>query len=477
MKRILSLFIGIMVLCSVILTGCSGGANKSSSTNSSTSGTVQDDSKRTYITVAIKADVTEENVIKLFKQGFEAKYPTYGIKYVKKITADYNKSIFDYSVTEFPDIIWAAGDNHAPVSAAGKFENLTPYFQKDSELKLDEKGLPVGYNTASFTATHFSSTDKNIWFMPRDFNQLVTFYNKALFDRAMKIDSTIKTPNDPSYYQNGKNGWNYQDYLDTCSKLRVIMDANKLKTTDDFNDSKLGISPDSFPSDAIVGWNVIAYTFVRGFGADVFDKSGNLTINTKEFKDASNALKSLVDKKFASKPSDGTNLFNRKKAAITFGVRPAVATAAASNIDVDFAPFPVLPVKHVVGSGCSGYAMSASSKNKEIAWSFLKYIISEEAQQKFGAMGAGCPVLNSLQENGDWKNFLSPSLNHKAFISNPDKAISVNFADMIKPEKQKNVTDEFVNYFYSLYLSNYGGKGSLDALITEYTAKLNTAKS
>jgi ABC-type glycerol-3-phosphate transport system substrate-binding protein len=111
--------------------------------------------------------------------------------------------------------------------------------------------------------------------------------------------------------------------------------------------------------------------------------------------------------------------------------------------NTDFVTFPVLPASDVVPGGCSGYAISAKSQYKELAWKFLQYISSKEGQELFGTGGDSVPVLKECIEdpNSSWRKYRPElNLNHEAFVYNADDE-NVNYFNRIDPHKALAATN------------------------------------
>ena len=65
---------------------------------------------------------------------------------------------------------------------------------------------------------------------------------------------------------------------------------------------------------------------------------------------------------------------------------------AASGLRFDVAPLPVSPTgKKAATGGGSGQGMAASSKNKDAAWEFLKFMLGPEAQLEHARGGRPSP--------------------------------------------------------------------------------------
>lgn len=445
MKKCLACLIAVLLLLSVFA-GCSGNTGDGEKV----------DPNRTQITVAMKNDPAEKLIMNAFKAAFEKENPDIQIIVETTVGTDYVQTVFNYAVSEFPDILWTSGDYHSTVSAAGKFENLRPYYDRDIP-DWEEK-----YHPASMSTTKINAADESIWFAPRDFNQLVVFYNKNAFESAQQLDPSIKDPNDPSYYENGRTGWTWAEFKDTVKKFRALQLAGSKGEALTRN------------SVAVLGgftWNVASYTILRGFGGDVFDEEGNVVMDSANAMRAYNEMIEFVKNNYTT---SNNAAFNNKLAAMEFGVRTNIISMEKLNFDV--APFPIMEVP-VIGSGCSGYAMSASCEHKEEAWKFLKFIISKEGQEIFGQTKASVPCLMELlyDENAAWRQS-TPDINNDAFVARSEDALNLNFASEVTPKNQSSVVQEYNNFFFSLNNEKkYQTEEGLASLISTYKQKIADA--
>ena len=418
------------------------------------------DPTRTQITVAIKNDSVEKKILTKLKTAFEAENSDVQIIIKASLGADYTKAIFNYSSTEFPDMIWASGDVHQPVSAAGKFQNLKEYFDRDFPDWETE------FSDTSMRSTHYSYDDDGIWFAPRDYNSLVIMYNKDIFANAISYDSTIKMPNDPSYYEGGKTGWTWEEFEETLRKFRVLIEDNNAKG--------YGLTRTSYPLVGQLNWNPVYYTLVKGFGGEIIDGI-TVKLDDSATRTALEKIRALGVDKLST---DASSAFTNKLAAMSVAVRTTVGGALASGLNVDVVPFPTIgdASSFKVGAGCSGYAMSASSEHKDEVWRFLKFMLSLEGQEIIGETQSIVPVRMELFDKADasWRTS-TPNINNDAFVSDYESALHLNFADHVAPNNQGAVYQDVTDFFYWLPQAKYSGDSGLNELISIYKTKLQNS--
>ncbi len=98
--------------------------------------------------------------------------------------------------------------------------------------------------------------------------------------------------------------------------------------------------------------------------------------------------------------------------------RPKVSACIDSEISLEFLPVPKMgEEEHYLSYGNTGYAISAISEKKDLAWEFLQFVMSEAGQTTFSKTGNCVPILLSMQNDPDaeWRNYL-PGVNQDAFV-------------------------------------------------------------
>ena len=372
--------------------------------------------EKVKITVSVSGtDASEGALMQKWKQAYEAKNETVSIN-VKNFTSDYTQTMMGYvqSPKQMPDIMWTTGEKHAPWSDAGAFINLKDMIAADSSINMDD------FYGEIVNATHKNSQDDGIYFMPRDYNKCVLFINKVMFRAAGFTDAEI---------DGLKDGWDYEKFIATCERLKVAMKANA--------NPDLGIRENSVPVDARMDFNASYCSFVYHYGGQ-FVENGSINFLSDKNINAYGEIFNLIDNGYiaeSAKKSSAT--FTTLSAAMYVGVRPALpGLPPTDKYDIDFLPLPL----DAIGVGCSGYAITnaAASRvsesslnvgkksNKDYAFDFLKFIVSEEGQKIGAETGSIIPVRKSMANDASWTSYKSASLNHAAFVSAPEKDFSLS---------------------------------------------------
>ncbi len=385
------------------------------------------------IRVGILPDDNERTLMEAFKQAYEKTHEDIFIR-----IEDYPETTFINSMAKYipnkstmPDVMWMPSDQSRAFTMSGHFLDLTSEFEA--------VGLDNYYETM-IEDTHFSAEDDKIWFAPRDYNKPVLFCNLDIFEAAGIDFQALKGVD-----ENGDPVWTWEKFLETCRTLREAMDTNR-----DPEKSALGLTRLSYPVDVDLVWNP-SYISILGHlsgGAPLVDGT-EFTIDSPENIEAYKVLyrDMIAPRLFTNPQTDSRDYFNDHMAAMWVSVRPKLIQASKRISNIDFLPLPT----DVIAAGCSGYGVTTVSQdrvsseagntktNAEHAKEFVMWIASEEGQKVAGETGAGVPVLKSLVNDSSWRNFMSPDLNHEAFVANQDNDTSTNIFKNFSPQYQYNL--------------------------------------
>lgn len=450
MKKIIAVLLFLVFAFSLI--GCSSPFDDDSLGEETVEGKVT-------IRVGIRNEANEKAMMTALKREFEKQNELINIRYVN-IQSDYHSGMSAYikKPSDMPDIIWTAGDYYSPYSSQGIFIDLSDYYASDPTTDVSN------FVSSVMDLTHYgpNGVDDGIYFAPRDYNKPITIINTDIFAAAH-----IEVPS--------AEEWDYDTFLDICDQLRVAMDTNQ-----DQESQQIGLNSLSYPVEANLHWQPVYYPVMKHFNADMINENPELTdedaiiVNSAENIAAYNQIyDDMVKTRYTTNPADGdSNNFVQSRAAMVFEVRPNVPAAVAQKINVDFLPFPF----DYDGAGCSGYAITNQARerttvldgnnelgnvnnknNEELAWEFIKFMLSEEGQEIMGETGVIVPVRESLwtKEGASWSNYVSAELHHEAFISGEDKDINLNVVHRFPAQSHILMLKELDTIFNSAMLDQY----------------------
>lgn len=429
MKRIIAAF--IMVSLVISLVSCGGKDGPTSSIASEVNVNI-DKNVSASIRFAITVDPSEKRTAQAFINGFNKLYPNIKIN-IEPIAGDFRTQLLSQVASNtMPDIAWVP-DNWVSIFAEkNALLNLDPYI-KASNVDLNDfypSMLKMGQKN------HNGSQ----YMMPRDYNHVVVYYNKDLFD-----ESKVAYP---------KDGWTWDEFVETAKKL------TKLK------DGKI----DQYGVNAMLFWQPVYLPIIAGFGGEVLDSKGTPLMNSDKTKQAITVMNDLVKSGSTFNPFNPppVDAFLSEKAAMFFAPRPFMGNATDAAINFDVVTFPKLPIPFT-GTGTSGYGIYSKTKYPNEAWAFLNYMVSKDGQIEFSKTGSAVPVLKSLANDTTWQSFPSTNYNHKAFVKFPENDMIVTYLDGVAIEAQGDVEGRILNMFSDVFSQ----KKTVDQATSECVAAIN----
>lgn len=365
---------------------------------------------KTTVRIVVQNDPTERELMMEWKRGFEKINDEINI-YVETFSGAYqNEMLRLIAAKDMPDITWVGGNVHANFTSNGHYVDLRPYLERDN-ISLDS------FNKISLDSAHYNEDDEGVWFIPRDYNEIVTFVNEDMLAAA-----GISLPSPEAFTEDV--------FFDICARLRTAMD-------DDL-DRSAGLYSANYPLQLGAAWDPISKAILASYGGFDYGPNGELGLAENEAKLTYRRIGEYVMRDYALIPSGSdTDYFPAKKCAFTFGIRPYLPNFIQSGFRVNVLPFPF----EKTSAGCSGYGICSVSEVKDEAWEFIKYIISEEGQNIFGESGMGIPSIESQWETTNWKQYYrteADGFNHSVFTTEGDeegRVIDVNSINVYDPSK------------------------------------------
>jgi len=419
LKRLFSLVL-VVVLVASVFAGC--GNDKYSKKQYTKDGKV-------IVKVAIPQGQTEftEAVLGSFSKknkdiSFEYEY----------LVGDYTtKLITQISAGTAPDLIWINDVQSRSLAAKDCLLALDDYFDKFDFDKNDvyETILKCG---------QYSGKQ---YMIPRDYNHVVTFYDKKMFD-----DKGVEYP---------ELGWTWEDFIEVAYKFPESVGSGKNKVY-----TKRACQP-------ALEWGATAPIILKGLGATFLSEDGkSANFNTPGTVKALKEIKKLCDDGvFINAFYNDLGGFGYGKVAMCFQTRSNL-TSILSTLDNDVnrlgvTSFPVLPECHEVGTGSSGYAVVSTTKCPDEAAKVAFYLLTKEAQIEFSKTGDCVPVLKSLAKDKTWIDSIK-GVDPEPFLYKPE-------ADVLQPSI--TVKNDLVSIRY-----DSGWTEALSALLTNVNTAEEAAK-
>ena len=294
---------------------------------------------------------------------------------LKQIVLDYNNSqsdnmisLVDYSQVEDPmskfsaDIsagtvpdLYAIGSNFGDMSirqcvAKGMFEDLTPYLEKDEELSVNDF-IPSVYNSMLLDGKlYYTCTGANLY--------SIAGKKSELGDEAGWTEAEMK------------------EYVSSKPDARLFSTNNK---------------------------NDMLSIFMWGCSNDFVNwESGECSFTSQDFKDimevCNNGINEEMDYESVGSEigeiADGSRLFVNR----SFNAMEYASYENATNGELTFKGFPNSSKARGKFMFPDGVAMSAQCENKEAAWDFVRYLLTEDCQSKSYLRTSGFPIREDVYE-------------------------------------------------------------------------------
>lgn len=290
---------------------------------------------------------------------------------------DYRRRMMSDFLTSTPADVTLINYRHYAQFAAKKLlEPLGPYLDQSSILHEDD------FYPQALEPYYWNGT---LMCVPKGISGLMVYYNKKLFDEA-----GVAYPSDD---------WTWEQFLETAQAL----------TKDSDGDGELDIY--GLGTDATV-LHVAPFLWMNG--GDVIDdpaKPRKLTLDTPESREA---LEWFIDLQvthqvvpdFVKEQAEASEIrFINGRLGMFLNSRLGVSTyRQVEGFDWDVAPLPQ-GKEQATTLYSDAFCLSATSKNKDAAWSLIEFANSPEGQTILAQSGRAVPTLKSVAESSA---FLQP---------------------------------------------------------------------
>ena len=368
MKKIVFSLVMVAVL---LLTACGG----------KTSGTTGGQTKLSFMMWGDPAELTVWNQI---VKDFEAANPN--------ITVSVEVSDWDSYWTKLktllaaktpPDMFAIDAPLYLDYQSKGVLLNLTPYLDKNP-------GMLDGLYPQTLQAYQ---TSQGYFGLPRDFQTIVLFYNKDMFDKA-----GLAYPN---------ADWTWDDLRAAAKKLTL--------TGTDGKTTQYGFSFDMW--DMEPGYSEAIWSY----GGDMLNANHTQTLLGAP--QARQAWQLLYDMTFVDKTIPDSNTsgqyggdtFLAGVSAMTALGHWVVPGYADAKLNFDAAPMPKGPAGRFTSVNSAGFVIAKGSKHPAQAFTFLKFVLSTAGQTRLAELGFACPVLKSIAESPVFLN-QKIAINQQVFL-------------------------------------------------------------
>ncbi len=262
--------------------------------------------------------------------------------------------------------------------------NMQPYI--DADPSVLEGVYPVTLEAYK--------TEEGMFGMPRDFQTIVLYYNKDMFDAA-----GVEYPTDE---------WTWDDFRAAAAELTIDKDGDG--TTDQW-----GAWAEVYDMEPF--WGPVIWSH----GGEVVDAAAGTTLIGSEEAMAGFEFIRQIWLEDQSMPTEeqlsqyGWDGLLSGVAAMGFSGHWSVPEYAQAGLNFDVAPVPMGPAGRVTGVNSAGFVISKDSPNPDAAWEFVKFAVSEAGQSELANIGLAVPILESVA-NSDAYLGQEVQINHALFV-------------------------------------------------------------
>ncbi|MGV3491883.1 MAG: ABC transporter substrate-binding protein [Devosia sp.] len=340
---------------------------------------------QTELTYMMWGDPPELAVWEQIVADFEAAHPDITVKVE---VADWNTYWDKLRITtaggDAPDIFAMDAPIYPDWQSRGSLLDLTPYLAAEPTV-LD--GVYPGPLKAY-------QLEEGTFGLPRDFQTIVLYYNKAMFDAA---------------------GLAYPDDTWTIEKLRETAKALTLDTNGDGTTDQWGLSTELLDMEPTWGAAVYGYG-----GAPISDDYTKTLLADGTAPEAWAVLSGMyLEDGSIMKEEDlesyGWDGFLAGVAAMTFSGHWVIPAYQELTFDWDVAPYPAGPAGRATLVNSAGITISSTTEHPDEAWEFVKFVISEAGQTKLTSLGFAIPVLEAVATSPVYLEQAAKG-NHKVFL-------------------------------------------------------------
>lgn len=292
-----------------------------------------------------------------------------------------------------PDVFAMDAPLYPDWQSRGVLLNLQPYIDATP-------GLLDGMYPVTLEAYE---TDEGYFGLPRDFQTIVLYYNKAMFDAA-----GVAYPTDD---------WTLDDLRQAAKDLTVDTDGDGI--TDqwgywaDFYDMELFWGPAIWGNGGQVLSDDHTKTLLaEGPARDVWHMMSDMIFVDGSVPDTGEA------------EQYGYDMFLAERAAMTTIGHWTVPEYTAQGIDFDVAAFPAGPARRATSVNSAGFVVAKASKNPDAAWAFVEYAVSEGGQQRLAELGFSVPVLRAVAESPTYLEQEGSDIRQQVFVDALDYAVA-----------------------------------------------------
>ncbi len=337
------------------------------------------------LTLSLPAYDMENWIVDGLIEGFNKIYPNVTIK-KDQMAGDTVSIMMGYwQAKKMPDIFHVTCVDVLNFDKAGIVLNLESYIEAETENGT--------FNASDYIENFWKLGQRNYngdqIMVPRTSDLVFCQINKKIL-RECGIDCD-------SPESKIKNGWTWDDFMDVCREVKAKRPS-------------LGVV------DTFMNWEAVYDPIFKSCGTQYWNENMESAINSPETETALQLMKELYilnGNNYSGNYDGGQAPFMLHSRAPSVSIKMLKDTYGDAWQDdwYDMVTFPLVnPERPFIACGDVGYAISstAAAEKRDLAWKFLKYVVSREGQNSIANAGVNFPPMRkdmldtSKPEDNHW---------------------------------------------------------------------------
>ncbi len=338
-----------------------------------------------------------DNVNAMLVEQFNALHPDIPVT-VEYLTGDIAVALAAQAAAgTLPDVTFTADLFVVPFAQGGISIDMEPLAAADPDFDLSD----VYENMLALSEVE----GEGLYMIPSSYDVVTLYYNKTLFEQA---GAPLPTP---------ESTWD--EIIESCLMIREQTDAYCLPSGANGGTTK---------------WWAIYVPWIVGYGGQLLsDDRTTVMLNSPESLAGLQAYTDLWTVHDIGQPFDfdaGGDCFLVGKCALQLtiaGPMQAVRALDPQPFEWDVEVIPTLPEGKVTGMGTYGFSITANAQDPQLAWDFIKGLLSTETQRAIALRYSGMPLLRSLRDDPEILALPGPPDNIEAFMNNGENGITPTY--------------------------------------------------
>ena len=335
-----------------------------------------------------------DGVNKMLVDEFTAAHPDVTVKTEVLTGSDISVPLVaEAAADSLPDVTFTADLYVVPFAKAGISIDMEPLAKADPTFDLSD----VYENMLNLSKVD----GKGIYMIPSSYDVVTLYFNKTLFQKAGAPLPTADST--------------WDDIIASCKIIKAKTNAWCIPYSS-------------------LNWWATYVPWIVGYGGSVLSADGKTAMfSSPESLAGLTAWTDIWTKDGIGEPSDfdtGTDCFVAGECAVQLTIPGPMASLRALSpqpFDWDVEVIPSLPKGKVTGMGTYGFSVTKDAKDPQLAWDFVKGLLSAKTQKAVAMAYSGMPLLKSLATDPDILALPGPPDNIGAFLKNGVNGITPSY--------------------------------------------------